>query len=106
MSSADPDHKTMFLRNCESYEAAKERGESKEIQRFALLALNQIHLISERTYMNPPSACGKASKAGAWLGRSFRKFGRSSRSSAIIFILARITFYVFTAGFIIALDKI
>ena len=56
--------------------------------------------------MNPPSASGKASKAGAWLGRSFRKFGRSSRSSAIIFILARITFYVFTAGFIIALDKI
>ena len=47
MSSADPDHKTLFLRNYELYEAAKERGESKEIQRFALLALNQIHLMSD-----------------------------------------------------------
>jgi hypothetical protein len=47
MSSADPDHKTSFLRNYELYEAAKERGESEEIQRFALLALNQIHLVSD-----------------------------------------------------------
>jgi hypothetical protein len=47
MSSADPDHKTLFLRNYELYEAAKERGESKEIQRFAVLALNQIHLVSD-----------------------------------------------------------
>jgi hypothetical protein len=47
MSSAGPEHKTSFLRNYELYEAAKERGESKEIQRFALLTLNQIHLISD-----------------------------------------------------------
>jgi hypothetical protein len=47
MSSANPDHKTLFLRNYELYEAAKKRGESKEIQGFALLALNQIHLISD-----------------------------------------------------------
>ena len=47
MSSVDPDHKTLFLRNYELYEAAKERGESKEIQRLALLALNQIYLISD-----------------------------------------------------------
>ena len=47
MSSADADHKTLFLRNYELYEAAKKRGESKEIQAFALLALNQVHLISD-----------------------------------------------------------
>jgi hypothetical protein len=40
MSSAGPDHKTLFLRNYELYEAAKERGESKEIQRLALLAVS------------------------------------------------------------------
>ena len=47
MSSAESEHKTLFLRNYELYEAAKERGESKEIQRRALLVLDQIHLISD-----------------------------------------------------------
>ena len=47
MSSVDPGHKTLFLRNYELYETAKERGESKEIQRLALLALNQIYRISD-----------------------------------------------------------
>src|SRR5579864_1866513 len=47
MSGVDPDHKTSFLRNYELYKAAKERGESEETQRFALLALNQIHLVSD-----------------------------------------------------------
>jgi hypothetical protein len=46
MSIDDVDHGTLFLRNYERYEAAKQRGESKDISRFSLLALNQIHLIS------------------------------------------------------------
>ena len=39
------DHKALFLQNYEQYEAAKQRGE--DVRTFALLALNQIHLISD-----------------------------------------------------------
>ena len=45
MSSADPDHKALFLRNYELYEGAKQRGEP--FSEFAVIALAQIHHISD-----------------------------------------------------------
>jgi hypothetical protein len=47
MSSADADHRTSFLRNFELYEGAKQRGETKDVNRFALLALTEINHLSE-----------------------------------------------------------
>jgi hypothetical protein len=47
MSSAHPDHRTSFLRNFELYERAKQQGQDQEVSRFALLALTEIHHISE-----------------------------------------------------------
>jgi hypothetical protein len=44
MSSADRDHKTLFLRNYELYERAKRRGEP--FSDFAVIALAQIHNMS------------------------------------------------------------
>ena len=45
MSSADSDHETLFLRNYELYERAKQRGEP--FSGFAVKALAQIHHISD-----------------------------------------------------------
>jgi hypothetical protein len=45
MSSADPDHKTLFLRNYELYERAKQRGEP--FSDFAVKALTQIYHLSD-----------------------------------------------------------
>jgi len=45
MSSADSDHKALFLRNYELCERAKQRGES--FSDFAVIALAQIHHISD-----------------------------------------------------------
>ena len=45
MSSADSDHKALFLRNYEMYERAKQRGEP--FSDFAVIALAQIHHISD-----------------------------------------------------------
>jgi hypothetical protein len=47
MSSAEPDHRTLFLRNYELYERAKQGGEEKDVSRFALMALVEIHHISD-----------------------------------------------------------
>jgi hypothetical protein len=47
MSSANPDHRTSFLRNFELYERAKQQGADKEVRQFALLALTEIHQISD-----------------------------------------------------------
>jgi hypothetical protein len=45
MSSAEPDHRTLFLRNYELYDRAKQRGE--DISRFAVMVLTELRHVSD-----------------------------------------------------------